>query len=230
LRDKPLLIALDGPVSSGKSTLADAVAKQLGILHLDTGAMYRAVGLAALRLGIDPADEQSVLEMIKNGQALVDVRFAEGCQQTLLNNIPVDHAIRSQEAGSAASSVSRYAQVRKYLVLRQQQIAEHQSMIVDGRDIGTVVLPQAKAKIFIMASPLVRAERRYKQLIARGEDISFQSVLSELVQRARQDRERENDPLRQADDAVLLDTSELNFKESVDAIVAIANEAYGQSA
>ena len=229
MKDSPVLIALDGPVSSGKSSLADEAAKRLGILHLDTGAMYRAVGLAALRLGIDPADEESVKHMIKAGQADVNIRFIQGKQQTLLNGQPVDHAIRSQEAGSAASSVSRYAQVRKYLVLLQQQLSDHQSMIVDGRDIGTVVLPHAKVKIFIKASPEVRAERRYLQLKAQGSDASYESVLHELEQRDQQDTQRRNDPLRQAEDAVALDTSKLNFAESVDAIVAIANEAYGKS-
>ena len=229
MKNSPVLIALDGPVSSGKSSLADAVAIQLGILHLDTGAMYRAVGLAALSLGIDPADEQSVKNMIEAGQADVDVRFIRGQQQTLLNGIPVDHEIRSQEAGSAASSVSRYKDVRRYLVSRQQQLSRHQSMIVDGRDIGTVVLPQAKVKIFIQASPEVRAERRYLQLKEQGSDVSYESVLSELNQRDRQDTQRLHDPLRQAEDALLLDTSKLNFKESVDAIVAIANEAYGKA-
>ena len=231
--DKPLLIALDGPVSSGKSSLADAVAKRLGILHLDTGAMYRAVGLAALRLGIDPGDEQAVTNMIADSKADVDVRFMAGKQQTLLNGIPVDDAIRSQQAGSAASAVSRYAQVRRYLVLRQQAIAQHQSMIVDGRDIGTVVLPQAKAKIFILASPQVRAERRYRQLLASGDtadkNINYESVLEELQQRDHQDMQRENDPLRPADGAVQLDTSHLTFEGSVEAIVAIANEVYGKS-
>lgn len=224
----PLLVALDGPVSSGKSSLADAAAKQLGILHLDTGAMYRAVGLAAIRRGIDPADEKSVVNMIKNGEALVGVRFIDEKQETLLNGLPVDDLIRSQEAGSAASAISRYAQVRRYLVLRQQEIAKHQSMIVDGRDIGTVVLPQAKAKIFIYASPRIRAERRYRQLIADHPDISFDSVLLELEQRDLQDSQREIDPLRQADDAVSLDTGNLDFNQSVEAIVAIVKEAYGQ--
>lgn len=231
--DKPLLIALDGPVSSGKSSLADAVAKRLGILHLDTGAMYRAVGLAALRLGIDPGNEQAVTDMIADREADVDVRFIAGRQQTFLNGVPVDDAIRSQQAGSAASSVSRYTQVRKYLVLRQQAIARHQSMIVDGRDIGTVVLPHAKAKIFILAAPRVRAERRYRQLLGcdhpADETITYQSVLEELLQRDRQDIERENDPLRAADGAVQLDTSHLTFEGSVEAIVAIANEVYGRS-
>ena len=223
---EPVLIALDGPVSAGKSSLADEVARRLDILHLDTGAMYRAVGLAAIRQGIDPREEQPVCGMLIRGEALVDIRFEKGRQQTLLNGKPVDADIRSQEAGSAASAVSRYPAVRKYLVARQQELAGKMSMIVDGRDIGTVVLPDARAKIFLSASPEVRALRRHRQLQKKGADVSFEDVLRELIARDKQDRERAADPLRQADDAVLLDTSELDFKESVEAILAIVKEAY----
>ena len=223
---EPVLIALDGPVSAGKSSLADEVARRLDILHLDTGAMYRAIGLAAIRQGIDPRDEQPVCAMLAEGCARVDIRFDKGRQQTLLNGRPVDDDIRSQEAGSAASAVSRYPAVRKYLVTRQQELARDISMIVDGRDIGTVVLPDARAKIFLSASPEVRALRRHKQLRSKGTSVSFEEVLSELVDRDKQDRERAADPLRQAEDAVPLDTSNLNFNESVEAILAIVKEAY----
>ena len=223
---EPVLIALDGPVSAGKSSLADEVARRLGILHLDTGAMYRAIGLAAIRQGIDPRDEQPVCSMLAEGCARVDIRFDKGRQQTLLNGRPVDDDIRSQEAGSAASAVSRYPAVRKYLVTRQQELARDISMIVDGRDIGTVVLPDARAKIFLSASPEVRALRRHQQLKHKGFSVSFEEVLSELVARDKQDRERAADPLRQAEDAVPLDTSNLDFNESVEAILAIVKEAY----
>ena len=226
MKKEPVLIALDGPVSAGKSSLADEVARRLDILHLDTGAMYRAIGLAAIRQGIDPREEQAVCGMLAQGSALVDIRFDKGRQQTLLNGIPVDDDIRSQEAGSAASAVSRYPAVRKYLVTRQQELARDISMIVDGRDIGTVVLPDARAKIFLSASPEVRALRRYQQLKHKGSSVSFEEVLSELLDRDKQDRERAADPLRQAEDAVLLDTSNLSFNESVEAILAIVKEAY----
>ena len=223
---EPILIALDGPVSAGKSSLADEVARRLNILHLDTGAMYRAVGLAAIGQGIDPRDEQAVCDMLARNEAQVDIRFKSGHQQTLLNNQTVDDRIREQEVGSAASAVSRYPKVRKYLVTRQQDIARKMSMIVDGRDIGTVVLPNARAKIFLTASAEVRALRRHKQLLQNNSSISFNEVLSELIARDKQDRERAADPLRQAKDAVLLDTSDLNFNESVEAILAIVKEAY----
>lgn len=223
---EPVLIALDGPVSAGKSSLAEETARRLNILHLDTGAMYRAIGLAALRAGIDPRDEAAVCAMVEDGRARVDVRFEGGRQSTLLDGEAVDEAIRSQEVGSAASSVSRYPAVRRYLVVRQQKLAENISMIVDGRDIGTVVLPHARAKIFLSAAPEVRAERRWRQLLEKGERVSYEEVLDELLARDRQDSERKTDPLRRAQDAVALDTSRLDFNESVEAIVAIVKEAY----
>ncbi len=224
----PLLIALDGPVSAGKSSLADAVARRFGILHLDTGAMYRAIGLAALRQGIDPADEQAVSGLLASDRVQVDVRFVDGHQQTLLDGQPVDDQLRSQQVGSAASTVSRYGPVRRYLVARQQAIARQQSMIIDGRDIGTVVLPDARAKVFLTASPEVRARRRYEQIRATDAAATYEDVLKDLIARDKQDRERPLDPLRQAEDAVLLDTTALDFNQSVDAIVRIVEAAYGQ--
>ncbi|NLD52303.1 MAG: (d)CMP kinase [Clostridiales bacterium] len=223
---QPVLIALDGPVGAGKSSLADAVAHRLNILHLDTGAMYRALALGALKLGVDVQDEASLTRLCDDGAVHVDVQFAKGRQQTLLNGVPVDDDIRSQEIGSAASTVSRYRRVRQYLVERQQQLAAQQSMIVDGRDIGTVVLPMARAKIFLTASAEKRAQRRYQQLLDKGQKTDYQAVLDELRQRDRQDSERVVDPLRQADDAVLLDTSDLDFDQSVQAILRIVEAAY----
>ena len=223
---QPLLIALDGPVGAGKSSLADAVAKQLNILHLDTGAMYRALALGAMGLGVDIYDEASLNRLCDENALPVDVQFVDGRQQTLLNGQPVDDAIRSQEVGSAASTVSRYRRVRQYLVERQQQLAARQSMIMDGRDIGTVVLPMAKAKIFLTASAEKRAQRRYQQLLDKNQPADYATVLEELRQRDQQDSGRAVDPLRQADDAVLLDTSELDFDQSVQAILRIVEAAY----
>lgn len=224
---QPILIALDGPVSAGKSSLADAVADKLQIGHLDTGAMYRAVGLAALQRGIDPQDEAAVSSLCQSGQLDIDIRFEGGRQSTWLNGLNVDQAIRSQEAGSAASTVSRYRAVRQYLVRQQQAIAKSQDMIIDGRDIGTVVLPQAKAKIFLTASPETRARRRFEQIRDKEPGVSYEAVLSELIARDKQDQERNVDPLRQAEDAVRLDTSSLSFDESVQAILRIVEAAYG---
>ena len=184
------------------------------------------MGPAPLQSGIDPMDERAVVEMVQQGRARVDIRFEGGRQQTLLNGENVDEAIRTQEAGSAASAVSRCPEVRRYLAARQQKLAENISMIVDGRDIGTVVLPGAKAKIFLSAAPEVRARRRYEQLLQKGMPADYEEVLKELIARDRQDTERKTDPLRRAEDAVALDTSTLTFNESVEAILAIVKEAY----
>ena len=229
MQAEPLLIALDGPVGAGKSSLADAVAKKLNILHLDTGAMYRALALAALNQGISPADEQAVTGMLLSGGAIIDIRFEQGLQQTLLNGMPVDHQLRSEAVGKAASAVSRYPAVRSFLVARQQALAKTQSMIIDGRDIGTVVLPDARAKIFLTAKAEVRARRRYEQIRHSQPDADYDRILVELKARDKQDMEREVTPLRQADDAVLLDTTALDYDASVAAILAIVEEAYGRS-
>lgn len=227
---QPLLIALDGPVSAGKSSLADAVAKELNILHLDTGAMYRAVALAALQLGIDVRDEEALEQLCLQGRAQVEVRFIDQKQSTWLNGRSVDDDIRSQAVGSAASTVSRYRGVRRYLVKLQQEMARRQSMIIDGRDIGTVVLPQARAKVFVTASPEMRAQRRFEQIRHKERGVSFEDVLKELQARDRQDEGRLVDPLRKADDAVLLDTTSLSFNESVAAILRIVEGAYATEA
>ena len=227
---QPLLIALDGPVSAGKSSLADAVAKELNILHLDTGAMYRAVALAALQLGIDVRDEEALEQLCLQGRAQVEVRFIDQKQSTWLNGRSVDDDIRSQAVGSAASTVSRYRGVRRYLVKLQQEMARKQSMIIDGRDIGTVVLPQARAKVFVTASPEMRAQRRFEQIRHKERGVSFEDVLKELQARDLQDEGRLVDPLRKAEDAVLLDTTSLSFNESVAAILRIVEGAYATEA
>lgn len=227
MHQEPLLIALDGPVGAGKSSLAKAVADKLNILHLDTGAMYRAVALAVLDRGISPLDEAAVSALCEKGEARVDVRFVAGTQQTLLNDVPVDQRLRSQEVGSAASSVSRYQAVRSYLVSRQQAMAATQSMIIDGRDIGTAVLPQAKLKIYLTASAQERARRRYEQIRDKQPEVSYQAVLQELMLRDKQDMEREITPLRQAADAVLLDTTGYSFEQSVAAILDIVEARHG---
>ena len=212
---RPLSIAIDGPVSAGKSTLSDALARKLGILHLDTGAMYRAVGLYALDHHIDPGDEAALEEVIRKQEAAVSVAYAEGLQKTLLNGVDVTPRLREEQVGAAASAVSRYAAVRRYLVGIQQQLAREQSLLIDGRDIGTVVLPRADIKVFLTATPEARALRRYTQLISAGQKADYRAVLSELIKRDAQDSGRAVDPLRPAEDAVILDTSALSFEESL---------------
>lgn len=224
----PLTIAIDGPVGAGKSTISDEVARRLGILHLDTGAMYRAVGLAAARAGIDPMQEEAVAALCEKGGAQVDIRYEQGRQITLLNGEDVSDKIRTQQAGSAASAVSRYPAVRSMLVRRQQEMAREQPMLLDGRDIGTVVLPSATVKIYLTASPEARAKRRMEQLRQKGDETPFEAILSEVNARDYQDTHRKLTPLRQAEDAVLLDSSDLNYEETVNAILALVEEKYGR--
>lgn len=227
-KDMPLTIAIDGPVGAGKSTISDEVARRLGILHLDTGAMYRAVGLAAARAGIDPMQEEAVAALCEKGGAQVDIRYEQGRQITLLNGEDVSDKIRTQQAGSAASAVSRYPAVRSMLVRRQQEMAREQPMLLDGRDIGTVVLPSATVKIYLTASPEARAKRRMEQLRQKGDETPFEAILSEVNARDYQDTHRKLTPLRQAEDAVLLDSSDLNYEETVNAILALVEEKYGR--
>lgn len=223
-----LTIAVDGPVGAGKSTVSDEVAARLGILHLDTGAMYRAAGLAVSRKGIDGNHEDAVTAAV--AQADISVRYEDGKQVTLLDGEDVSLAIRTQEAGAMASSVSRFPGVRKQMVFLQQQMAKTTPMLLDGRDIGTVVLRDAPVKIYLTAAPEARAMRRLKQLEEKGEKADFAAILAEVNARDLQDMNRETDPLRQAEDAVLVDSSDLSFEETVDAILRIVEEKTGVSA
>ncbi len=223
-----MLIAVDGPVSAGKSTLCDALSRKLSILHLDTGAMYRAMGLYALRESISPDDENALNEVVKNRQANIQVDYVDGLQVTLLNGEDVTGLLRSEEVGAYASAVSRFPSVRKYLVSLQQEMARERSLLIDGRDIGTVVLPNAKVKIFLTASPEDRALRRYTQLLSAGSKADYAMVLKDLLARDEQDKCRKTDPLRAAPDAIVLDTSKLSFEESLEKMLDIVNAAYGQ--
>ena len=217
----PLTIAIDGPVGAGKSTISDVVANRLGILHLDTGAMYRAVGLYMLDNGIDPQDQDTVSSLCEGGRGLVDVRYENGSQRTLVNGEDISGRIRAQEVGQAASCVSRYPSVRRMLVRRQQEMAKDQPMLLDGRDIGTVVLKDATVKIYLTASPESRARRRMLQLREKGDTTPYEEILAEVNARDYQDTHRETDPLRRAEDAVLVDSSDLTFDETVSAILSL---------
>lgn len=218
----PLTIALDGPVGAGKSSVAEETARRLGILHLDTGAMYRAMGLQTLRLGIDLTDEEAVSRMAESLR--VDVRYTQGAQQTLVEGEDVSGLIRTPEVSMAASTVARYARVRQVMVDLQRRLASEQSMLVDGRDIGTRVLPQASLKVFLTASAEERARRRFLELQAKGLPDTYEQVLEELKKRDDQDMHRAVDPLRPAEDARMLDSTSLSFEEVVDTLVAWARE------
>lgn len=220
-------IAVDGPVSAGKSTLCDALARKLDIIHLDTGAMYRAMGLYALQSSLSPDDEEGLARVIEEGKAKVGVRFLDGMQQTLLNGQDVTAQLRGEAVGAAASAVSRFPAVRRYLVALQQELAREHSLLIDGRDIGTVVLPDAPVKIFLTASAEDRALRRYTQLIADGFNVDYATVLKDLQARDQQDQTRKTDPLRPAQDAIVLDTTHLSFEESMQKMLAIVREKYG---
>lgn len=217
-----LNIAMDGPVGAGKSSVADAVAKRLGILHLDTGAMYRALGLKALRDGIDLQDEEKI-DALCEGLKL-DVRVGENGQETLLDGENVSGLIRTPEVSMAASTVSRYARVRKRMVKLQQELAASRDMILDGRDICTTVLPDADLKIYLTASAEERAMRRWKEMRERGDTDSYEEVLSQVRERDEQDMNRPVEPLRQAEDAVLLDSTNLTFEQVIDRIAEMAEE------
>lgn len=217
----PLTIAIDGPVGAGKSTISDEVAKRLGILHLDTGAMYRAFGLCAMEAGLDLNDEASVSALCGKEEAQVSVQYENGTQKTLLNGRDVSGLIRTQEVGQATSTVSKYREVRHIMVRRQQEMAKEQAMLLDGRDIGTVVLPNATVKIYLTATPEARAQRRMLQLREKGDETPFEEILQEVNARDYQDMHREVTPLRRAEDAVLVDSSDLTFEQTVQAILSL---------
>ena len=217
-----LNIAIDGPVGAGKSSIADEAARRLGILHLDTGAMYRALGLTALRKGVSTEDEAAVTNLCRHLN--IAVSHEKDGQHTFVDGEDVTGLIRTPEVSMAASSVSRYTDVRKEMVRLQQKLAAETDMLVDGRDICTTVLPNATAKIFLTASPEERARRRWLEMQAKGQTETYEQVLEELKKRDEQDMNRPVEPLRQAEDAVLLDSTHLSFEQVVDRVLEIVEE------
>lgn len=222
----PMNIAIDGPVGAGKSSIADQVAERLGILHLDTGAMYRTVGLYALRTGTDMQDEAAMARLVETID--VQVRYEGGAQRTLLFGEDVTDIIRTGEVSAAASAVSKWPAVRRRMVRAQQEMAKKESMLIDGRDIGTVVLADSPCKIYLTAAPEERARRRYVQQAEKGDNTPYEQVLAELNARDEQDMNRKTDPLRQAEDAVLVDSTHMTQEETVEAILNIVEDIYGK--
>ncbi len=215
-------VAIDGPVGAGKSTVARECAKRLGIIYVDTGAMYRACGLFCVRNGTEiSAENESAVSELLSGSLDLGIALENGTQRVYVNGEDVSEAIRTPEMSRAASDVSALPSVRAFLLGRQRDLAASESVIMDGRDIGTVILPDADVKIFITAKPEIRAKRRYDELIAKGSEVTFEEVLKDLNQRDYNDSHRAEAPLRQAEDAVLLDTSELDFEQSVEAVIAL---------
>lgn len=211
-------VAIDGPAGAGKSTISRAAARELGFIYIDTGALYRTVGLNALRKGADLADPESIAATLTD-DLKVELRFVDGEQKMFLGGEDVSLEIRTPEASMAASKVSAVPAVREYLFDLQKKLAHENDCIMDGRDIGTVVLPDAKVKIFLTASPESRARRRYDELKEKGMDVKYEDVLADMKERDYNDSHREIAPLKPADDAILLDTSGFELERSVALII-----------
>ena len=219
-------IAIDGPSGAGKSTLARSMAEKLGYLYVDTGAIYRTIGLYMYEADIDPKDEAAVLAALPE----IEIGLShgeDGLQRMTLNDCDVTEAIRLPHISLCASAVSAHPGVRAFLLEMQRELARTNNVIMDGRDIGTVVLPEAEVKVFLTASPEARAQRRMKELEKRGTPQPFEEVLRDIQQRDYNDSNRAAAPLKQAEDAVLLDTTELTFAQSEEALLAIVRERTG---
>lgn len=216
-------IAIDGPAGAGKSTIAKKLAKKLGFVYVDTGAMYRAMAYYFLQHGIAAEDEGSIAEACPKVD--VTIAYEGGEQQVILNGENVNGVIRTEEVGNMASATSVYPVVRKKLVELQQGLAAKTDVIMDGRDIGTCVLPNAQVKIYLTASSATRAKRRYEELLAKGTECDLAEIEKDIVDRDYRDMHREVSPLKQAEDAVLVDSSELNIDEVVETICNIYEKA-----
>lgn len=220
-------VAIDGPAGAGKSTLARKLAERLGYLYVDTGAIYRTVALAVLRAGVDPADEAGVGGLLEG----LDVKMAygeDGVQRMYLAGADVSAAIREHRVSGAASKVSAIPAVRAFLLDFQRRQAREGSVVMDGRDIGTVVLPGADVKIFLTAAPEARARRRLLELEQRGQKADFETVLRDIKDRDYSDEHRPIAPLKQAEDAALLDTTRLNLEQSLEALLSLVKEKIAQ--
>lgn len=220
--EKFVSVAIDGPVGAGKSSIAREAAKRLRFIYVDTGALYRAIGLYCKRMGVDLSSPQSIAEVSKG--VTPEIRLIDGVQHIYLDGEDVSEEIRLPEISMAASAVSAVPEVRAALLDLQRGLARTSSVIMDGRDIGTVVLPNATVKIFLTAAPEIRAKRRFDELCAKGVKTTFEDVLADLNQRDYNDSHRASAPLKQADDAVLADTSQLDFEQSCELVCNIIRE------
>lgn len=218
-------VAIDGPAGAGKSTVAKAVAAKKNFIYVDTGAMYRAMALYFLRKGTDKSDEAAVSQACKNVE--ITISYEDGAQQVILNGENVSGLIRTEEVGNMASATSGYLPVREKLVEFQKNLAKTADVVMDGRDIGTCVLPDADVKVYLTASSLVRARRRHKELVEKGTDCDLDEIERDIIDRDYRDMHREHSPLKQAEDAVYLDSSDMTLKEVVDAIVDMIDKKLG---
>lgn len=217
-----IAVAIDGPAGAGKSTIAKAAAKKLGFLYVDTGALYRATGLKFSKLGFDTELNCDIDEVLKT--TVVDFKYIDGVQHVFLDGADVSDAIRTPEASMMASAVSAKPQVRAFLLEMQRKIARENNVIMDGRDIGTIVLPDAKIKIFLTASPEVRAERRYKELIEKGENVIYEDVLADIKTRDYNDSHREIAPLKPAENSIYYDSTDKDLETNISDLVRIIEE------
>ena len=218
-------IAIDGPGGAGKTTLSKAIAKRLGIVYVDTGAMYRTVGLYVRDHGFGYEDTEAVISLLP--EIKIEVKFEDGVQNIYLNGINPGDRIREPEISMYASGVSKIPEVRAFLLETQKEIARKNSVIMDGRDIGTVILPDADLKLFMTASPETRAKRRYLELLEKGQQVTLEQVMEEMVARDAQDAGREIAPAIPADDAIMYDNSGLTFQESLESLLAFIKEKLG---
>ncbi len=212
-------IAIDGPAGAGKSTIAKAVAKRENLIYVDTGAMYRAMALFMLREKVNLADAEAVA--LKCAEADITIRYENGVQVVLLNGENVNGFLRTEEVGNAASTISVIGKVREKLVELQKKLAAESNCVMDGRDIGTCVLPNAQLKIYLTASSLVRAKRRYEELAAKGEVCNLEKIRADIEERDYRDMHREISPLRQAEDAILIDSSDMTVEEVISRIISL---------
>lgn len=212
-------IAIDGPAGAGKSTIARKIAKKLGYIYVDTGAMYRAMALYFIRAGVSADDTASIDTGCENAD--ISIEYRNGEQAVILNGEDVTGMLRTEEVGNMASATSVNGNVRKKLVQLQQKLAAKADVVMDGRDIGTVVLPDAEVKVFLTASSAVRAKRRYDELVAKGESPDINKIEADIIERDERDMNREISPLRQADDATLIDSSYMTIEEVANAVVEL---------
>lgn len=218
-------IAIDGPSGAGKSTMARLLAKQLRFVYVDTGAMYRAVGLFAQRAGLEEGEIEKIVPMLEKIQ--INIQYIQGEQRVFLNGEDVSEAIRTEKSGRYASAVSALPAVRQFLLGLQRRLAENENVIMDGRDIGTVILPQAQVKIFLTASPEERARRRFAELREKGQPADYDQVYQDLLERDRRDSQRAAAPLRPAEDAETLDATAYSLEETLERLKQIVREKTG---
>ncbi|MCR4902007.1 MAG: (d)CMP kinase [Butyrivibrio sp.] len=216
-------IAIDGPAGAGKSTIAKMVSKRLGFIYVDTGAMYRAMALYLLRENTDKNDAAAISDKCQNAD--ITIKHENGEQVVYLNGENVNGLIRTEEVGNMASASSVNGDVRKKLVELQQKLAAETDVVMDGRDIGTVVLPDSKCKVYLTASSMVRAKRRYKELIAKGQECDLEKIEQDIIERDNRDMTREISPLKKADDAVEVDSSNMTIEEVAETIIELYNKS-----